>query len=266
MLKILKNQLEEYGYNAIALPKEGIHPLLLLYKNSDAVSSTDSDLFQLFGIEDAPPPPVLHEEAVAAIVGSANLTYSAESGVSLLDWLTKKLNLGKLGANIKLNGNYKVQISYEDITEDKVSLLALDNFISGSAPDVSRFNAFKQKLENSELYVVSSVLKSSAFSISVLDDNGQEVDADVIVKNIADIKASAERKKNKSYTLKNENAEKLAFAFKAQRIIYDKKSWWQFFKKEEAKFRIKDQQGMVLKNEDDYPTNELNENTSAVDL
>ncbi|MBK9984678.1 MAG: hypothetical protein IPP15_20325 [Saprospiraceae bacterium] len=60
--------------------------------------------------------------------------------------------MGNLQASMKLNANNKVLISYENITEDKVSLLELDNFINGSEPDTTNFKTFREKLENNELF------------------------------------------------------------------------------------------------------------------
>lgn len=266
MSKVLQNQLAEYGYNLVALPKADIKPLLLLYKNNDAVSSVDSPLVQLFKIADSAPPTVLKDTDVTEIAGSANLTFDATAGVSLLDWLLQKLNMGKLEAKLKLNAKNKVLISYENITEDKVSLLELDNFITGSEPDTARFTTFREKLEENELYVVNAVLKSNAFSITVEDENGQSVDVEATVKGIVNANVDIARNKNNALTLKHAGATPLVFAFKAQQILYDRKKWWEFFRKDEASFRIRDQQGVVLKGESDFPTAPLKGGVTLMDI
>jgi hypothetical protein len=266
MAKVLKNLLSDYGYNLVALPKEDIAPLLLLYKNEDGVSSVESKLQQLFIIEDVAPPVITKNKTVTSINGSATVIFDGESGFSMLDWLLQKLHMGKLSGKLNLANNNKVTISYENIKEDKVSLLDLDNFISGSVPDATRFHSFKQKLENSELYVINAVLKSNSFSIAVEDQNGQQVDMNATVKGIVDASVNISHSKKNAITLQHNDATPVVFAFKAQRIIYDEKKWWQFFKKDEANFHIKDQQGVILKNEDDFPTAPLKTNADLIDL
>ena len=266
MARVLRNLLSDYGYNLVALPKEDIAPLLLLYKNNDGVSSAESSLQKLFKVADAPPPQLIRDKAVININGAANITYDAEGGINLLDWLLQKLKMGKLSAKLKLDASNKVNISYENVKEDKVDLLDLDNFISGSSPDTSHFNTFREKLENSELYVVTAVLKSNTFSIAIENENDQQMDVEATLKGIVDANVNVSHNKNNAITLQQDNADQLVFAFKAQRIIYDKKEWWQFSKKEEANFRIKDQQGVILKGEDDYPTDPLKEGETLIDI
>ena len=266
MAKVLKNLLSDYGYNLVALPKEDIAPLLLLYKNDDAVSSTESNLQKLFKIEDSAPPNIIKKKKVIDIDGAVNFTFNAEGGISMLDWLLKKLQMGKLSGKLKLDAKSKVKFSYKDINEEKVNLLDLDNFISGSEPDKDSFNTFKKKLENSELYVVNAVLKSNAFSIAVEDGNNQALDVEASVKKIVDVNVDVTRGENNVITLKHKEAIPIVFAFKAQKIIYNRKKWWKYFNKEEARFHIKDQQGLVLKDESDFPTSPLAEGVTLIDI
>ena len=231
MAKVLKNLLSDYGYNLVALPKEDIVPLLLLYKNNDAVSSVNSPLQKLFKTADAAPPDIEKDKVVADIEGTASVIFDAEAGVNMLDWLLQKLKMGKLAGKLKLDATNKVTISYENILEDSVDLLDLDNFISGSEPDSANFNTFRKKLEDSELYVVSAVLKSNSFSVMVEDENGQSLNVDATVKGVVDVNVDVSHNKNNAITLKHNTAAPIAFAFKAQQIVYDHKKWWQLFKK-----------------------------------
>jgi hypothetical protein len=266
MAKVLKSLLTDYGYNLVALPKEDISPLLLLYKNDNGVSSVENYLQKLFAIADSPPPIVVKDKLVAGIQGAANITFDADAGVDMLDWLLQKLKMGKLSGKLKLDAASTVNISYENITEDKVGLLELDDFISGSEPDTSHFNTFKQKLKDSELYVVNAVLKSNSFSVSITDQNGQQGKLEATLKGIVDANVDVRHNNDNTITLKHDNAIPIVFAFKAQRILYDQNKWWQFFKKDEAGFHIKDQQGVILKSESDFPTNPLLTDTQLIEI
>ena len=257
MAKVLKNLLSGYGYNLVALPKADIAPLLLLYKNEDFLSSLDGKLDNFFYIGEKELPELIVNNTVAGIEGSTVITYDAEGGLSILDSLLSKLNMGKLGGKLKLDSNDTITIKYEDPKEDKVSLLALDNYISTSNPSKKKFTTYQEKLEDSELYVVNAVLKSNSFSVTVEDSNGQEVDVEATIKGILDASTNVIRNKKNFITLKNTNDTPLVFAYKAQQILYEPAAWWQFFTKEKAKFRIKDQKGEILKGEDDFPTKPL---------
>ena len=181
MAQVLKNLLTDYGYNLVALPKSDLEPLGLLFKRDDGLGSIDSSLLKLFTIADAAPPVIRRDSAVSDIKGSALVTFDAKAGINLLQSLLGHLGLGKASAKLDLNTNHTVAIGYEQITEDKIDLLELDNYISGSDPNRVQFNTFKDKLENSELYVINAVLKSSTFSIKIDDKSGQKVNLDATV-------------------------------------------------------------------------------------
>ena len=267
MAKVLKNLLTDYGYNLIALPKEDIAPLMLLYKNGSSVSAVESTVDNLFTITDAPLPVIRKDKVVTSIEGGASVIFDAEAGVSILDNLLKKLKMGKVSAKAEIDSTHKVKITYENVKEDKVDLLSLDSFISGSDPVEGKFNAFKEKLENSELYVINNVLKSNSFSISVEDATGAKVDFEATVKGIVDAGVDISRNKNNEIMLKNTNADTyIVFAFKAQQIQYDHKKWWQFFKKDEAKFHIRDQQKVILLGEEKIDSNPLEMGVLEVDI
>ncbi len=265
MAKVLKNLLTSYGYNLVALPKEDIAPLLLLYKNEDSLGSLDGTLDNFFYIGDKEMPELILNKTVSGIEGSTVITYDAEGGLSILDNLLARMKMGKLGGKLKLDSNDTITIKYEDPKEDKVSLLALDNYISTSNPSKKKFTTYQEKLEKSELYVVNAVLKSNSFSITVQDSNGQELDVEATIKGLLDANTNLSRNKKNFMTLTNPTGTPLVFAFKAQQIIYEPTAWWQFFTKEKGKFRIKDQQGEILKGESDFPTRRLELN-EPVDL
>ncbi|WP_346237047.1 hypothetical protein ABDK00_012590 [Niabella insulamsoli] len=267
MTKVLKNLLAEYGYNLVALPREDIAPLMLLYKKGKDVKAVESTVDKLFAIEDAALPVIKRDNSVTTIKGEASVVFDAEAGVSALDWLLKKLKMGNLSAKAAVDISHKVAITYENVMEDKVDMLELDNFISSSEPVEGKFNSFKEKLKDSELYVITHILKSNSFSVTVEDASGTQVDVEASIKGIVDANVNVSKNKNKGVTLTHENADtSVVFAFRAQRIIYDQKSWWNVFKKKEAKFRIIDGQGIVLRADEDHATVPLMLEEQTADL
>ncbi len=252
----VQSPLTKLGYNMVAWPKTDIHPLALLYKTANGVGAVEADLEELFKPGDAAPPQIKPSAEATDINGVAELTFDAKAGVSMLDWLLNKLNLGKLSADVTLNDSYVVTVLYRKVKEDKVNLLLLDGYISNSVTAITKFNTFKEKLENSELFVINSVVKSSDISITISDKNGQDINLDATVKGIVDANASAARKKSNTLELvyKTDEDKPVIFAFKAQQIVYENASFWN---NEPAHFKIVEQIGLVLLNDEDIPTRPL---------
>jgi hypothetical protein len=260
-----QSPLTTLGYNLVAWPKAGIQPLTLLYKTDNGVSSVEAMLKDLFKTGETAPPQVKRNVDATDIIGTATLSFDAQGGVKMLDWLLNKLHLGKMSADVKLNDSYEVDVSYVKIKEDKVNLLTLDGFLSKSKPSSEKFNTFKEKLENNELYVITAVAKSCDISVTISAKNGQDVSADVNIKGILESNISAARKQGKSLELvyKTEDDMPVIFAFKAQQIIYEKKSFWSG---QPARFYIKDQVGAVLLGPEDIPTHALQTGEELIEL
>lgn len=264
-MSTVQSPLTNLGYNMVAWPRTDIQPLALLYKTSNGVSAVEADLEELFKPGDAAPPQIKQGVVTTDIKGAAELTFDAKGGINMLDWLLNKLELGKLDANISLNDNFEVTVSYLNVKEDKVSLLALDNFITTSKPGKEKFSSFKNKLENNELYVINSVAKSNDISVTISAKNGQDISVDATVKGIIDANIGATRKQNNAIELvyKTSEDKPVVFAFKAQQIIYENASFW---KNEPAHFYIKDQVGAVLMSPEDLPTRSLKTGNNLVEL
>lgn len=264
MTTALQNAFAKHGYNLVSLPKSGIAPLLLLYKVDNDVSSAESPLTKLFPSEDIAPPAIQVDKDVMPIIGSAEATFDGKSGISFLNSLLEKLHLGKANAKINLNDQDTLTFSFQDIKEDSIDLLSLDEFITNTPPDMKRFNAFGEKLKKSELYIVTAVLKSTSFSIKITDKSGENVDVEAKIKGILETNVNVTRAKNNSVRLAHKDKQvPLIFAFKAQRIIYDKPSFWS---NKPATFKIINQPDVVLRDEGDFETEQLNLGTQTASL
>ena len=249
--------LQDQGYNMVALPKPDIAPLQLLSQEGAHVSSLESSLQELFIADVAPVPATIADTEVPNLQGQKALTMGAKTGLNFLGNILKSLNLGGLKTQSDFNDADKIVFSFENVKEDKIKLLALDNFISGSIPDEKQFKTYTDRLKNSELFVISAVLKCNAFSIEVLDQNNQKIDIESSLKGIIEGKADFERNKDNSFKIAHQSEKNLVFAFKAVQILYDKTQWFEFWKKEQTKFTIKNQEGLVLKSEDAFPVKTL---------
>jgi len=253
MSQLIKNLLADQGYNIIALPKEGIQPLLLLSKEGDHLSSLESPMEAFFEADMAPLPSF--NTATAPISGKKMLEFDLKTNFGFLSSLFQKFGLDDSQLKVRASAahTYKVNFAFEQVKEDKVGLLDLDNFLTGAIPLEKDFRTYAERLRRSELYVVTAVLKSAAFSIDVTDETGHQLALDAMFQNVAGGKLSIDRNKNNGFTIAHHAGPELAFAFKAAQILYDKAAWFEFWKPKEARFRIKDQQGLVLRGEEDFP-------------
>ena len=179
--------------------------------------------------------------------------------VSFLSNLFKAfgLNSSKLDGNLSLHFGKAVHISFENIIEEKISHLDLDNFLTGAIPKADDFRTYTEKLLDSELYVITQVLKSKSFTLSLEKDNSQKAHLDAALEELATANASIDRRKENEIVIATQGEAAMAFAFKAVRIIYNKQSWFKFWDKKQAGFTIKNQEGLTLRHAEDFPVDAL---------
>lgn len=266
MSQLLKNLLADQGYNMIALPRAGIQPLLLLCRDGDHLTSLDSPLDAFFEADIKPLP--FFDTKTAPFSGQKMLKFDLKSNLNFLGGLFRQFQMddSKLKAEAGSGHAYTVDFAFEQVKEDKVGLLDLDNYLTGAIPLEQEFRTYAERLRKSELFVVTSVLKSGAFSIEIQDETGRHLDLDARIEEAASGKLHIDRNKNNGFTISNQGGPELAFAFKAAQILYDKASWFEFWKPKEARFRIKDQQGPVLRGAADFPVQLLPPSNQWLDI
>ncbi len=266
MEQLIKNVLAELGYNSVALPRSDIQPLELLSRENGHLSPLNSPLELLFEADAAPLP--LPAPGTPDIIGRKTFEFGLKAGFSFLDGLFRKIGLdgSKLQAQADGGHSYKVAFSFEEIAEEKVGLLDLDNFLTGAIPREKEFRTYMERLKKSELYVITSVLASSTFFLKIEDANGRSLDLETTLQGAAEAKVAVNRSKNNGFSIFREEGPPLVFAFKAVQILYDKARWFEFWKAGEARFRIKNQEGLTLKGISDFPVRLLEPDAFIVEI
>lgn len=266
MSPFLQNHLAEKGYAIIALPKPDITALQLLIRQGDALSAYGDSLLSLFEPDEAGMP--IRQTHTADFQGQQLLSTDASVGINLLSGLFSalKLNDSKLKASLGSVEGLQFSFSYTDVQEEKVSLMALDNFIAGAIPLKAGFERSLERLKNGELYVITSVLKSAHFTVSLSSTGTKTASIDAAVQELAELNASLKREGAQQFSLSAPDGQPLAFAFKAAKILYDKPRWFEFWNRQAAAFRIKDQQGMVMKSPEDFPISPLETEHGIADI
>lgn len=242
-----KEVLEDIGYNTIALPRTEVKPLTLLSRKGSVVQSLDMEVGALFEADAMPLMKPTSE--VADITQSDMFEFSADAGLNFLSAIFKyfKLDDSKLEAAVNANKSANVSCKFESVIEEKVSLGDLDNFLTGAIPLENKFRTYMEKLKNSELLVITSVLRSSKFSIAANSSGGGGLSLDAAVAKMGEGNTKIDRKNSDEMVISHEGEDSLAFAFKAVKIIYDQKSWWEFWSSKEAGFKIESEEGIVLR-------------------
>ncbi len=262
-MEILKKFFESKGYNVVALPKTTIKPLQLLVKNKNILNSLGNKINDLFEEDEAPLPAVFRNKTIPEFTGKTQVTFQLDTGITLLEGLLKNLKLGNISANSEFSKTDKVVFSFENVLEDGIKgFLDLDKYISGSIPKIEDFKSYKKNLEKNELFIITSVLKCNDFSVKVVDKNAQNITGDLDIEKTVTVNAELKREKDSSFKIAYKGKEKLVFAFKAVKIIYDAPKWFQFWNENEIEFRIKADTGWTLMGEEDFPITHLKLNDS----
>lgn len=266
-MEILKDYFETKGYNVVAMPKSNIRPLQLLSLEGKHLSSLGSTVDVLFEEDSSPMPSIKKDIIIPDLKGQSQLTLKINSGLTILNGLLNTLNLGNITTKANFSDSDKIVFSFDNIVEDGIDgFLNLDNFISGSIPNIDKFKTYKEKLLDSELYIITSVLKCNNFSVKLINKDSQNISAQIEIKDTIKADAELNRAKDNTIQISYKGKESLVFGFKAVQIIYDAPKWFEFWNKKEAGFKIKAQLGMVLKGIGDFPVKHLNLESDLVEI
>lgn len=254
----LADLLKEYGYNLVALPKPDIEPLQILTKEGKRLEKI-GHLKDLFKRGEEVPMPSKGKDIPAAkeIQSSKSCGVKADMGVKLLGNFLE--GFGVKGADIgaALGNVDKIIFSFKDVLTSEISLINLDAFIHDAEMN-EKAKSYINKLKNSEIFIITAVMKSRAFVTEMVSDNNVGVSVALPnVKGIVAGKIGVNFQNNQSNKLVYEGEDHRVFGFKAVRLIYDKK-------KEE--FKIKNIDGVVLRGEEDFPTDNLLSEDNFVQL
>lgn len=266
MSGVLKNMLKEQGYEMIALPKEGLKPLQLLLKSGNELREYGGSLLDLFEPDEAGLP--VKKRTTSGFSGQKVLATDASTGVDFLKQLFQALGLrdSVIEGQLTIGKHHNLSFSFQNIEEERVPLIGLDNFIRGAIPKKAGFQASVERLKSSELYIITHILKSDTFSIDFSSDRGVDGELKGALEKLAKLEAKITHSKDNQISLAVPEGKELAFAFRAVRILFNRKRWFEFWQNEEG-FRIKDQQGLVLKSgEEDFPADYLSSGSGISSL
>lgn len=251
-MKYLQSHLEEQGYLFVALPKPDLAPLQLLTEHNGHLEEYDGLMLDLFEKDESPFP--LKERQLPDFSGQHLLQTDWSGGADLLSGLFKffRQKEDKLQASLSAMRGLVLSFAYENIEEERVSEQSLDNFLTGALPRKEGFQRSLERLRDGELFVLTSVLRSNQFTVTLDSQREDQSKLETAVADIVNAHASIERRQGNSFSLKADGEQSFVFACRAAQVLYNKKQWFQFWKQDEKGFRVKKRQGMVVRGEEDF--------------
>ncbi|HYJ84271.1 MAG TPA: hypothetical protein VEW26_15675 [Allosphingosinicella sp.] len=217
-----RNYLKKYGYGTIALPREGIKPLLMFVKKGDRLTPL-GPLTSTF-LPGTSPVPTANRHQSAAVSGEQSKSIDAAIGLSILGNVIGALAGSALGLDVAYKKASKVQFEFGEVMEETIDITALDQFLSNGSVTGSIGNFVKQALEKDEVYVAVATLDARQISVQATDSSqvGVKVDVPVIQQIVGGKIAVSSGGAGSSKITYASNTTPLSFGLKVVRLIVDK--------------------------------------------
>ncbi len=243
--------LQSYHYNSVVLPRTGIKPLQMLKQDQKGtVTSLDMNIDDFFK-PDIVAKPSTKTEKVISIQDERKVDVNGKVDISFLEQLLAKFGIGSINAHFKSAPNFTIRVGINNIEVDTIGLGTLDRFLSTSILQEKEFGTWGKELKDSNLFVITSVLKSNEINITVESNSSLDTGAAVKLENIIDFNAGYDKTNLKDYSLKHESeSEQMVFGIRGVRINYDKPGL--FDRSEKVRFTIgKELNNVVMKGVED---------------
>jgi hypothetical protein len=216
----LVDAFKDYGLNILRLPRADFMTLQVLQSDGRRRMRTIGVLR-----EDLPPvsgqalPPVRGAEPVADIDVTRTRKLSGELAASFLGPILKALGLSP-ELSLEFARSKKVQIQLRDLAAESVRASDLADYLEKGVR--ARNDFVGESLRRDGLYVVTKVVKSSAFSTSVDAAIAAGIKAKVPGVGPVDVEVSADPESSTSKVLSFDGRRSLVMAFEAYRVFYDR--------------------------------------------
>ncbi|MDZ8237241.1 MAG: hypothetical protein RMZ69_08740 [Nostoc sp. ChiQUE01a] len=210
------DHLNQLGYNAIKLPREGITPLTVLSRDPKTSISTIYGNLRDIVAEPVPSLPQVFENLQAATIsGLKTNKLELKFGISILNDLLSALGGKSAGIESVFRKASTIEFEYENVQYDTVMPASVTKFLRGSKPSidddfVAQFN------EQGEAYIIIDVLKSNSFGIRVYQDSDQGIDINIdAIKNVIGLNSKISVEKKVDTKISFNGSQALGFGFKA---------------------------------------------------
>ena len=212
--------LKAINYLVVRLPKADLHPLHIVSRDGKNLVRL-GDIGNVFKKESVSPPAIQSGDPQANINGSRTGSLKIGLGLSVLGNIIGAMGGSKLGLDLAYKNVKSAVFEFENVTEDKIGIDLLDQFLNKSDVDPSSV-AIGQLLSQDRVYIVTAVLRSDTFifDATTTTETGVTLDVPVIQQAVGG-KVTVEAKNEAKTKLAYKGTIPLAFGFQAVQLFFD---------------------------------------------
>jgi hypothetical protein len=219
-----ENWLREYGFNAVQLPRRDLSPADVMYRSNGSFDQKVGNLSMLFSSNQGLPT-MTPSEPTGAISRSLEKKVEASLGVKILGALFGGGSSSKLGADLEAKRARKLTVTYEEVTQDSLAVLALQSWLQQAKIQTAR--QAMGWLNDEKLAAVTAVLRTANLSIVAERESGGSIDLSVPeIQGLvgADVKVSASSTTSSKITFTGKAP--VAFGFQAFKMVFEGNVWF----------------------------------------
>ena len=211
--------LKDYSYTAVRLPRTGIEPLQVLQKQDNDLIIL-GELRELMEPGAASYPKISADKQAGFINGKSSRELKLAVGLSMLGNIIGAMTGTKLKLNPAFGPAKSITYEFDDVMMNDVNQIELSKYLASSRL-LPGLGSIRTALEEGDLFVITSIIKSRRFTATAQDSNGAEVPIDVeVLKGMAggSVNFKVERSNQSKVTF--EGPEQLIFGIQAAQIEF----------------------------------------------
>jgi hypothetical protein len=210
------DHLNELGYNAIKLPREGITPLTILSRDpKTSVSSIYGHITDIIADPIPSFPKVFENLQAGTISGLRTNKLEFNFGLSILNDLLSALGGKSAGIESVFRKASTIEFEYENVQYDTVMPASVTRFLRSSKPSIDE-NFLAQFNQQGEAYIIIDVLKSNSFGIRLYRDSERGIDINIdALKDVVGLNSKISIEKKVDTKISFHGSQALGFGFKA---------------------------------------------------
>lgn len=212
--------LKDFSYNVVRIPRTGIRPLQLLVKRGNDLTFL-GEITELFRPGGVPVPALGPDEQAAFINGKRSRDLELSVGLSLLGGIIGAMTGTKLDVGVGYKRAKAVAFEFNDVKQSQISQIQLSRFLTAATIDSSAGPPARM-LEEDQVYVITSTIKSTKFTTEATAAGGVAVNVDVpVIQQIVGGRAQVNTAGTSQAKVTYEGAAPLIFGFQAVRLEFE---------------------------------------------
>ncbi len=214
--------LKDRGYSVLRMPRADVQPLQTLLRAAKKDLTRLGDLATITTAGTNPLPALsIDNEAPIAISGKESSSTKVEVGVNILGNIIQALGGNTLGISAGYSMAKTITFKYENVLEDHIAVDQLDQYITACNFRADQ-RTVTDALIDDAVFVITSTIKTSKFSVNAQGEGGVKVGLDVpAMSGIANGKLKVDLGKAAEGTVVYEGATPVVFGFQAVQLFFD---------------------------------------------